>query len=44
MNVDKTQKIWCAVVTYVFVAIVKKELHLDVSPLPIRFVANHAIG
>jgi hypothetical protein len=30
MNVGKTQ-IWCAVFTYVFVATVKKELHLDAS-------------
>jgi hypothetical protein len=29
-NAVKTQ-IWCAVCTYVLIAIVKKELHLDVS-------------
>ena len=30
MNVGKTQ-IWCAVSTYVLIAIVKKELQLDAS-------------
>ena len=38
----KTQ-IWCAVATYVLIAIVKKELHLDASLYTLRQILSVSI-